>query len=164
MAKFSQNTLYQVAGFDGKILATELVYNQPGYYNITFTEGTAPTVTPVDLTGATIDAQIIRRTVTNLTDSRSGLSFDISDYTQAIVSPISLTIANRVDATGQFTLIFDDAMWGLVADDAELDIAVSNPVCFSGRIKVTFPAAGTQPEYSQILFLLFLIRSDGIIN
>lgn len=164
MAKFSQNTIRQVAGFDGQCLATELVYDQQGYYNITVTQGTTPNIQPVDLTSVTIDAQIIRRDISNLQDTRNGLSFDIEDYAGGNVSPINLTIANRTDPQGQFTLVFDDSMWSVMNNDPQLDISASNPVCFSGRIKMSFPAAGAVPEYAQVIFLLFLVRSDGIVN
>ena len=86
MAKFSQNTLNQVAGFDGQIIAQELVYEQKDFWNfswasdLTYTGGWVTGSTPVNLTGATIDAQIIRRAITNFRDSRTGLDFEINDY------------------------------------------------------------------------------------
>jgi hypothetical protein len=51
-----------------------------------------------------------------------------------------------------------------MANDPELNIAVNDPVCFSGRIKLSFPSVGTQPAYDEQIFLLFLIRSDGVVN
>ena len=86
MAKFSQNTLNQVAGFDGQIIAQELVYEQKDFWNfswasdLTYTGGWVTGSTPVNLTGATIDAQIIRRAITNFTDSRTGYDFEIRDF------------------------------------------------------------------------------------
>lgn len=119
----------------------------------------------VDLTDATIDAQIIRRQLSNVQDTRYGLSFDISDYTPT-PDPISLTITNVNELTGQFTLVIDSDAWDLVASptDPDLDIASINGAGFSGRIKISFPADGTTPANDLIIFLLFLVRSDAIVN
>jgi hypothetical protein len=159
MAVFSKNTLTQVSGFSNAIIAGELVYNQQTFWNLTFQSNDAP----VDLTGATINAQILRRLLTDVIDTRNGLSFNINDYVPTPTA-INLTVTNRVDALGQCTLIIDSAAWGLIAGDAQLDIAVNNPVGYSGRVKVSFPASGATPAEDQIIFLLFLVRSDGVIN
>lgn len=161
MAIFNKNTLQQVAGFDNEILAEELVWNQAGYWNMVLTNST--TELPIDLTGATIDAQIIRRQLSNIHDSRYGLTFDIADYTPT-PSSIPLTITNRDDANGLFTLLFDSNAWGLASSDPQLDINSQNCVGYSGRIKISFPAVGSTPANDQIIFLLFLVRSDGVIN
>ena len=159
MAIFSKNTLTQVSGFDNQIIAGELVYDQKQFWNLEFqTDGI-----PVNLTGATIGAQIIRRQVSNLQDTRYGLSFDIADYTPA-PSPVNLTISNRVDAAGSFTLVIDESAWGVISTDPQLDISAVNPVAFSGRIKIAFPASGPTPAQDMIIFLLFLVRSDGVVN
>lgn len=96
-------------------------------------------------------------------DSRYGLSFDIGDYTPT-PSPISLTIANRVDASGSFTLVIDDTSWIAVASDPSLAIDSVNGAGFSGRIKISFPAVGSTPAEDNIIFLLFIVRSDAIIK
>ena len=75
MAIFNKNTLTQVSGFDNPIIAGELVYNQATFWNLAFADDGAP----VDLTGTTISAQILRRQISNLKDTRYGLSFDIAD-------------------------------------------------------------------------------------
>ena len=256
MAKFSQNTLNQVAGFDGQILAENLVYNQKDFWNFAWADiasypsGWTATTTPTDLTGVTIDAQIVRRAISNFNDSRTGLNFKIQDYpavpliqtitaTSAVdnmmtctsteelylnqpvqfagtviggvainttyyvkeiptattfsisatssgatlvlttatgsmsmnkidPTPVSLTISNRVDADGTFTMTIDDATWGVITGDPDLDINATEPACFSGRLKLSFPqkviGAITQPAYDQVVFLLFLINSDGVVN
>ena len=255
MAKFSQNTLNQVAGFDGQILAENLVYNQKDFWNFawadtTTSSGWTTSSGPIDLSGVTIDAQIVRRAISNFNDSRTGLDFKIQDYPavpliQTITSseasddmftctstaelylnqpvqfagtvfggvvinttyfikeiptattfsisatsggatfalstatgsmsmnkidpvPVSLPISNRVDASGQFTMTIDDATWGVITGDPDLDINATEPACFSGRLKLSFPAvvigATTQPAYDQVVFLLFLINSDGVVN
>ena len=259
MAKFAQNTLNQVAGFDAQILAQNLIYNQKDFWNFewstitAYTSGWQTGTTPVDLTGATIDAQIIRREITDFHDSRTGLDFQIHDYpivplvTQVTATtsstdiltatttvdmfigmpirftgvvfggvqinttyyvkeiitettftisdsrgsaptytvgsifaltdasgsmnvvrvsptPINLTISNVVDAAGTFTLSFDDATWAVIAGDPELDIGATEPACFTGRIKISFPAIGSQPAYDEAVFLLFLVNSDGVVN
>ena len=159
MPVFNKATLTQVSGFDNQIIAGELVYQQQTYWNITFQSSG----TPVNLFGATIDAQIIRRQLSNVRDSRYGLTFDISDYTPTPAA-IPLTITNRDDGTGKFTLVIDAAAWNLVANDPQLDIASINGAGFSGRIKISFPATGSTPAQDYIIFLLFLVRSDAIVN
>ena len=160
MAVFNKNTLTQVSGFDNPIIAGELVYEQRAFWNLTMTGEDS---LPVDLTGATIDAQIIRRQLTNVRDSRYGLTFDISDYTPT-PDPIPLTIANRDDEAGTFTLVFDDDAWDILATDPEMAIDYVNGAGFSGRIKIGFPAAGTTPAQDNIIFLLFIVRSDAIVK
>jgi hypothetical protein len=255
MAKFSQNTLNQVAGFDGQILAENLVYNQKDFWNfawetVTTTSGWETGTAPIDLTAVTIDAQIVRRAISNFHDSRTGLDFIIQDYPaipliQTITdteittdlmtctstadmyigqpvefagtvfgnvlinttyyvltiptattftisatsggavfalatatgsmtmnkidpSPIPLAITNRADTDGTFTMTIDDSAWAVIVGDPDLDINSTEPAAFSGRIKLSFPAvalpAGTQPAYDQVVFLLFLINSDGVVN
>ena len=159
MAIFNKNTLQQISGFDNEIIAGELVYNQQTFWNLAFnTDGT-----PVDLTGATISASIIRRQLSNIKDSRYGLTFDIADYSPP-PSAVNLTITNRVDAAGTFTLVIDEGAWGVIASDPQLDINAEVCVGFSGRIKIGFPASGATPAQDIIIFLLFLVRSDGVIN
>ena len=161
MAIFNKNTLAQVSGFSNSIIAGELVYNQKTYWNLalTNTAGTA-----VDLTGATIDASILRRAVTNIIDTRNGLTFDIADYTVTTPSAIALTISNRVNTAGTFTLLIDESTWSVASNDTQLDINATNCVGFSGRLKIAFPASGTTPADDSIIFLLFLVRSDGVTN
>jgi hypothetical protein len=159
MAVFNKNSLTQISGFDNQILAFELVYQQQWFYNIVIENDGLPT----NLYGATIDAQIIRRRLENVRDSRYGLTFDIYDYTPA-PSPIPLTITNRDDATGTFTVVMDSNAWGLLANDADLDIASINGAGFSGRIKISFPQSGSTPPQDFIIFLFFIVRSDAINN
>ena len=159
MAVFNKNTLTQVSGFDNPIIAGELVYNQKTYWNLAIaTDGT-----PVDLTGATINAQILRRTVSNLHDTRYGLTFDIADYSPTPTA-VTLTISNIAATAGTFTLVIDESAWSVITGDPELDIAINDCFCFSGRIKISFPASGTTPASDTIVFLLFLVRSDGVVN
>jgi hypothetical protein len=160
MAMFSKNTITQVSGFDNPCIAGELVWDQQTYWNLDITASDG--ITPLDLSTATIDAEIIRRTVTNLQDSRYGLSFDIGNYTPT-PAPISLTITNEQPVLGKFTLVINDSTWSLIDSDPELDISAQNCVAFSGRIKISFPTDGTNPANDYIIFLLFLVRSDGIV-
>ena len=259
MAKFSQNTLNQVAGFDGQIIAQELVYNQKDFWNlswasvINYPNGWQANTEPVDLTGATISVEIIRRALENFRDSRTGLDFIIHDYPfvpelgtvtsadttsdyftiastkdlfvgQAVTftgtvfggvaintvyyikeiptattfsisatrgsgptytpgSVFNLTTAsgsmvindadpntqtlpvtNRDDTNGTFTIGINTGVWEVVAGDPDLDINATEPVCFTGRIKINFPAVGSQPAYDEVVFLLFLVASDGVVN
>jgi hypothetical protein len=251
MAKFTQATLNQVAGFDAQVLAQNLIYNQKDFWNFAWSTSTSVSgwqtnTTPVDLTGATINAQIIRRAITNFSDSRTGYDFTIHDYplvplittisaadtttdeftclttidlfvdqpvqfvgavfggvainttyyVKTIVTettftisatqggstfnlttaagtmrmnrvtptPIVLPISNVVDAAGTFTMTIDDDTWDLIAGDPDLDINSTDPACFTGRVKISFPSVGTQPAYDEAVFLLFLVNSDGVIN
>lgn len=161
MAVFNKNSLTQVSGFDNPIIAGELVYQQRTYWNLALTGDDG--VTPVDLTGATINAQIVRRQLSNVKDTRYGLSFDISDYTPT-PTPIPLTISNRVDAAGTFTLVIDDSSWNLVDTDAQMAINSVDGAGFSGRIKIGFPSSTARPAEDNIIFLLFIVRSDGIVK
>ena len=159
MAIFNKNSLTQVSGFNNPIIAGELVWEQSTFWNLTITAD--DNITPIDLTDATIDAQIIRRAMSNIIDTRNGLTFDIANYIPT-PTPIPLTITNRDDLTGRFTLVINDSAWDLMNDDPELDINAEDCVGFSGRIKISFPANGN-PQNDYIIFLLFLVRSDGIV-
>lgn len=159
MAIFNKNSLTQVSGFDNPIIAGELVWQQSTYWNLTITASNG--TTPIDLTDATIDAQIIRRAMSNIQDTRNGLTFDIANYSPT-PTPVTLTITNRDDALGKFTLVIDDSAWDLIDSDPELDINAQDCVGFSGRIKISF-AASVNPQNDYIVFLLFLVRSDGIV-
>lgn len=160
MAVFNKNSLTQISGFDNPIIAGELVYNQKTFWNLAFTSNSVV----VPLTGATIDAQIIRRQISNLQDTRYGLTFDIADYTASTPTAVTLTISNRVDAAGTFTLVIDESAWSVISTDTQLDINATDCVAFSGRIKISYPASGSTPAQDSIIFLLFLVRSDGVIN
>jgi hypothetical protein len=160
MAIFNKNTLAQVSGFDNPILAGELVWNQKTYWNLTFTN--SATGLPVNLTGATLDAQIVRRELSNIIDTRNGLTFDIADYNPPPAA-IPLTITNIVALSGSCTLVIDASAWSLMNTDPELEINAADPVGYSGRVKVSFPSVGSTPADDSIIFLLFLVRSDGVI-
>ena len=160
MAIFNKNTLAQVSGFDNPILAGELVWNQKTYWNLTFTN--SANGLPVNLTGATLDAQIVRRELSNIIDTRNGLTFDIADYNPPPAA-IPLTITNIVALSGSCTLVIDASAWSLMSTDPELEINAADPVGYSGRVKVSFPVSGSTPADDSIIFLLFLVRSDGVI-
>jgi len=160
MAVFNKNSLTQVSGFDNPIIAGELVYEQSTFWNLDLTEDDG---TAVDLTGTTIDAQIIRRVLSNVRDSRYGLTFDITNYSPPPTA-IPLTITNRDDEEGSYTLVIDDSSWDLIDSDAEMAINSNDGAGFSGRIKISFPAVGNTPAEDNIIFLLFIVRSDGIVK
>jgi hypothetical protein len=160
MAVFNKNTLTQVSGFDNQIIAGELVWQQKTFWNLALN---ADNGTPLDLTGATIEAEIIRRTLTNVRDSRYGLAFDIENY-DPTPTVINLPITNVVEENGSFTLSLDSDTWDLIVGQVGLDIDNINGIGFSGRIKIAFPASGSTPANDLIIFLLFLVRSDAIVN
>ena len=158
MAIFSKNTLTQISGFDNPIIAGELVWEQQTYWNLTFKN--ASTGDAYDLTGATLDAQILRRNLSNIRDTRYGLTFDIADFDPE-PDPVNLTITNVVEENGAFTLVINDADWEVLSSSVQLDINAENCVGFSGRIKISMPEQGTTPAQDLIIFLLFLMRSGG---
>jgi hypothetical protein len=160
MAVFNKNSITQVSGFDNPCITGELVYEQQTYWNLVITDEAGD---PVNLTGCTIDAQIIRRELSNVKDTRYGLSFDITNFTPPPTA-IPLTITNVVDVDGSFTLVIDNNSWDLVDSDAQLAINSVDGAGFSGRIKISFPVVGSQPAEDNIIFLLFLVRSDGIVK
>ena len=92
------------------------------------------------------------------------MSFDIADYTVSTPTPVTLTVTNIVASAGTFTLVIDESAWSVISSDPQLDINATSPVGFSGRIKISFPASGTTPAQDSIIFLLFLVRSDGVVN
>jgi hypothetical protein len=159
MAKFARNVITQVSGFDNPVISGELVWDQQTYWNLQLTSNGSV----VNLTGATIDASIVRRTVTNLVDTRNGLSFDVGNYTPA-PTPIALSTTNFVPANGSFTLLIDSNAWGLMSSDAELNISVEDCVAFTGRIKINYPVQGVNPAQDFVIFLFFLVRSDGVVK
>lgn len=160
MAIFSKNVITQVSGFDNPLLSGELVWNQKTYWNLTFTNSN--TQAPINLTGATIDAQIVRRKLSNVQDTRDGLSFSIENYTPT-PTPVDLVVTNINPTAGSCTLVIDDTVWDLINSDPELKIDAIDPVGFSGRIMVSFPAQGSTPEDDTVIFLLFIVRSDGVV-
>ena len=137
-----------------------MVWNQKTYWNLTFTN--SANGLPVNLTGATLDAQIVRRELSNIIDTRNGLTFDIADYNPPPAA-IPLTITNIVALSGSCTLVIDASAWSLMSTDTQLEIDAADPVGYSGRVKVSFPVSGTTPADDSIIFLLFLVRSDGVI-
>lgn len=159
MAVFNKNSLAQVSGFDNPILAGELVWDQQTYWNLSFSDCAG---SPVDLSGASIDAQIVRRNLTNVIDTRNGLTFDISDYTPTPAA-IPLTVTNINPTAGTCTLVIDAGAWSLMSTDPQLEINATSCVGYSGRVKVSFPAEGGTPADDMVIFLLFLVRSDGVV-
>ena len=125
MAKFSQNVLNTIGGFDGQVLAQELVYNQKDFWNLvwsnitSYPSGWQTGTTPINLTGATIDATIIRRAITNFRDSRSGYDFTITDY--PLVSQIT-TISATTTGTNILTCL------------STAELFVGMPVQFRGTV------------------------------
>ena len=113
---------------------------------------------------------IITSTTFTISDTEGGATFNLTAGTGTMScvtpspSPITLTITNRDDTAGTFTMVIDESAWDVIAGDPDLDINATEPACFTGRIKVSFPSVGTQPAYDEYIFLLFLVNSDGVVN
>jgi hypothetical protein len=125
MAKFTQATLNQVAGFDAQVLAQNLIYNQKDFWNFewstitSYTSGWQTGTTPVDLTGATINATIVRRAIVDFQDSRTGIDFSIYDYP---LVPLITTITAAESTNDTFTCT------------TTADLFVDQPVQFVGAV------------------------------
>jgi microcystin-dependent protein len=61
MAVFNKNSITQVSGFDNPCITGELVYQQKTFWNLTLTAEDG--VSPVSLTGATIDTHTHSHTI-----------------------------------------------------------------------------------------------------
>jgi hypothetical protein len=113
---------------------------------------------------------IITETTFTISATQGGGIFNLTTATgtmrmnRVAPTPIVLPITNINTSAGTFTMTIDDDTWDLIAGDPDLDISADEPACFTGRIKISFPAVGTQPAYDQAVFLLFLVNSDGVIN
>ena len=133
--------------------------------------------------------EVIDNTTFTISDTRGpaptytpGTVFALSSATGSMTInrieplPISLNITNRVDSTGSFTLVIDEETWATIGRDSlqvtysglpgdpDLGINATDPACFTGRIKISFPAVGTVPAHDESIFLLFLVASDGVYN
>ena len=91
------------------------------------------------------------------------MAFDIGNY-DPTPEAIPLTITNETGVGGSFTLVIDDTSWDMIEGQVGLDIDNVNGIGYSGRIKISFPADGTTPANDLIIFLLFIVRSDAIVN
>ena len=105
--------------------------------------------------------------------ARENIYNTITKYGSATVHTERTSIAAAVvkqlqedldESAGTFTLLIDSDAWGLVTSDDQLAINSVNGAGFSGRIKISFPTSGETPAEDNIIFLLFLVRSDGIVK
>jgi hypothetical protein len=125
MAKFTQATLNQVAGFDAQVLAQNLIYNQKDFWNFqwsaitSYVSGWQTGTTPIDLTGATINAQIVRRAIVDYQDSRTGLDFKIYDYP---LIPLITTVTDTETTNDTLTCT------------STIELFVDQPVRFAGSV------------------------------
>ena len=81
---------------------------------------------------------------------------------ETTLPPISYSASE--DKRLNHTLVIDESAWSVISTDPQLDINATDPVAFSGRIKIGYPAVGSTPAQDSIIFLLFLVRSDGVVN
>lgn len=157
--QFSQDSIELLYGEGSVVLADDIPYLQKKFYTLTYT--TPDGLTPIDLTGATLTSEIIRRKINISSESKTGLVFTIEQTTEPHV-PVTLAPTIVSASQGVINLPCDNGSWDIPADDPELGIAVQNPVCFSGYVKASIPASGGNPSYDLFVFLLLLVRSNGI--
>jgi hypothetical protein len=163
--RFSKNTITQVAGFDGVILAEELLYGVDDYWNITFTTSMEDS-TPVDLSGWTFSYRLIRRQVDDIQDVRNkGLEL-INLQAVPGASEINLDDQIRVvdSSNGIVRMYINDSFFNSVKPVLDSQ----SPPVYTGYISATLPAIGDStdndyiPEQTKKILLLMIVRSDGI--
>ena len=165
MARFSQNTIIEIAGFDNDLLAEELLYGQDSYWNITITDGATPTPNPLDLTNWTFQFRLIRRQVTAVEDSRNGLVLvGLAPAPGATTMDLDINVLPYNPANGQIRLLINDDFFTQVPPVID---SVAPPV-YTGYLSATLPAVGTVgtvnyiPAQTKKILLCFIVRSDGI--
>lgn len=156
--KFDQNSIELLYGEGSIVLADDIPYLQKKFYTLAYTD---PSGAPIDLSGATLTSQIIRREITITSETPAGIQFTI-DQAKHVVTPVSLSPTFVSASQGIINLPCDNSLWAIDPEDPQLNIAVDNPVCFSGYVKASIPAAGDNPEYDLFVFLLLLVRSNGV--
>lgn len=125
MTRFSDYTLTQVGGPTGQVIVQELTYGQKDFWTIdwisqtTSDNGWDTNTVPVNLTNATITAQIIRRSVTAQKDTRCGLDLTLADYP----TPSTITTATATTAG-------DDTM----TVNSTSKLFVNQPIRFKGTV------------------------------
>lgn len=157
--QFSQDSIELLYGEGSVVLADDIPYLQKKFYTLTYT--TPDGLTPIDLSGATLSAEIIRRKINITSESKTGLVFTIEQavgtYQPVMLNPVMVNAPG-----GVINLPCDNSEWNISPDDPELGISVQNPVCFSGYVKASIPASGNNPAYDLFVFLLLLVRSNGV--
>jgi hypothetical protein len=162
MARFTKNTISQIGGFSDLVLAEELLYGTNQYWDLTITDDS--TGEPIDLTGWTAEAKVIRRAITAIEETRNGI--DIQGLTQS-------STATEVDMTsginfynpqaGKVRFIIDDALF----TDASSIVDTATPPVYTGYLQLILPGVGTSgssdyiPAIKKKILLMFIIRSDG---
>lgn len=165
MARFSQNTIRQIAGFDQEVIAEEILFGQDDYWNITITDGATPPVA-LDLTNWQFQFRLIRRQVTAIVDGRNGIEFP--NGIQAVSGATTMNLDDNVKVysptTGQIRLIIDDAFFSQLPPIIDTE----TPPVYTGYLAATLPEQGTPgtvgyiPAQTKKILLLFIVQSDGI--
>ena len=165
MARFSQNTIRQVAGFDQEVIAEELLYGVDDYWNITIKDGVGTSALPIDLTNWTFEFRLIRRTITGITDGRNGLELEgLGPAPGATTMNLDANVKPYNPAQGQIRLLIDDTFFSQLPPV----IDTATPPVYTGYLKATMPAIGTPgtvsyiPAQNKKILLLFIVQSDGI--
>lgn len=165
MARFSQNTIRQVAGFDQSVIAEELLFGQDDYWDVTVTDGATPPQ-PLNLTGWVFEFRLIRRQVTSIIDGRNGIEFPngIQPASGATTMDLDSNVKVIDAATGKIRLLIDDSFFSQLPPA----IDTTTPPVYTGYLGCTLPASGTPGEETYIpaqtkkILLLFVVQSDGI--
>lgn len=165
MARFSQNTIRQVAGFDQEVIAEELLYGVDDYWNVTIRDGTGSNAQPINITNWTFEFRLIRRTITGITDGRNGLELEgLAPAPGATTMNLDTNVKVYNPTAGQLRLLIDDTFFSQLPPI----IDTSTPPVYTGYLKATLPATGTPgtvnyiPAQNKKILLLFIVQSDGI--
>jgi hypothetical protein len=164
MARFSKNTLVQIAGFSNDVLCEELLFGQDSYWNLNLTDGTTANGV-LDLTDWTFKLRLIRRSVTAITDTRNGIEIEgLGAVPGAAEQVLDDSVKVYDPVNGKVRILIDDTFFSTVqpAIDSE------TPPVYTGYFGATAPEVGQvgdldyiPPQQKKIL-LCFIINSDGI--
>jgi hypothetical protein len=164
MARFSKNTLVQLAGFDADVIAEEILFGQDDYWNITVTDGT-PDNLPQDLSNWTFQFRLIRRKVDDVIDTRNGLELvNLQPASGATVLVLDDNVKVFDPVNGKVRLLIDDQFFTSLPPVID---ALDTPV-YTGYFGAVMPSIGTAgdldyvPPQMKKKLLCFIVRSDGI--
>lgn len=164
MARFSKNTIVQLAGFDADVIAEEILFGQDDYWNITLTDGTTANL-PLDLSDWSFEFRLIRRKVDDILDTRNGLELvNLQPASGAAALNLDSNVRVYDPVNGKVRLLIDDAFFAALPPVID---ALDTPV-YTGYFGAMMPSSGTPGELDYVppqmkkTLLCFIVRSDGV--